>query len=235
MSQFWWAKFSWQFESWNLAIGCVRAGRRSGHGEERSEERGDSPSLESGRNDTDGFAVNQYEMSRATAATVAVKCHNIPLLSPPSSNHRLPLANIPLWLFAALTLLAKATAVNSSCVRSVRYLFYFLFYIHVLDMYVSVGKRCFSPPFLHVSCYFFTTALNFCFMRKYCTSFLIAFTLKNTQIVPDTCVHCVSMRVLGNNFIFISESEQRKKLLCWKIISVHKNTENTEVNFILYL
>jgi len=34
--------------------------------------------LEAGRNDTDGFAVNQYEMSRATVATVAAKCHITP-------------------------------------------------------------------------------------------------------------------------------------------------------------
>jgi len=31
--------------------------------------------------------------------------------------------------------------------------------------------------------------------------------LKNTQIVPDTCVHCVSVQVLGNNFISLSEPE----------------------------
>lgn len=53
---------------------------------------------------------------------------------------------------------------------------------------VCVGKRFFC---ITGGLRFFASALNFCFMRKYCTSFLIAFTLKKHA----NCVPCMPVCV----------------------------------------
>lgn len=52
--------------------------------------------------------------------------------------------------------------------------------------------------------------------------------------MPDTCVHCVSVQVLDNNFMSLSEPElhfknkKQKTDMQKKLISAHKNTENTK-------